>query len=217
MTGIFKIEQYSNFFFDFDGTIIDNQRYHDRSLDQVFRKRGIQLSDFGSEKIKGLTTPDIVEFLNSKHGYNFDKNEIQTEKTEIYNSIFRPNPVRGIKEFTGKLKEKGAGVFMVTSAPKYYIDKYLRIINITLFTEENTISGDMVSKRKPDPEIYMLALRKFGIQKKASILVFEDSLLGVQSAVKAGLNCAGVLTSAKEKSLLEKGALFTINDFTIFR
>jgi len=51
---------------------------------------------------------------------------------------------------------------------------------------EFVLAGDIVSKKKPDPEIYLLALEKTGL-KPQECIVIEDSRNGVLSAKKAGM------------------------------
>jgi beta-phosphoglucomutase-like phosphatase (HAD superfamily) len=51
---------------------------------------------------------------------------------------------------------------------------------------EFVLAGDIVSKKKPDPEIYLLALEKTGL-KPEECIVIEDSRNGVISAKEAGM------------------------------
>ena len=49
------------------------------------------------------------------------------------------------------------------------------------------LAGDMVSKKKPDPEIYLLALEKTGL-KPEECVVIEDSRNGLLAAKEAGMH-----------------------------
>ncbi len=49
------------------------------------------------------------------------------------------------------------------------------------------LAGDVVSRKKPDPEIYLLALEKTGFKPEECIVV-EDSRNGVLAAKDAGMN-----------------------------
>jgi beta-phosphoglucomutase-like phosphatase (HAD superfamily) len=49
------------------------------------------------------------------------------------------------------------------------------------------LAGDVVSKKKPDPEIYHLALQKSGLKAEECICI-EDSHNGVTAAKAAGLH-----------------------------
>ncbi len=50
------------------------------------------------------------------------------------------------------------------------------------------LAGDVVSKKKPDPEIYNLALRRLGLEA-ADCVVIEDSRNGLLAAKAAGVCC----------------------------
>jgi len=48
------------------------------------------------------------------------------------------------------------------------------------------LAGDAVTRKKPDPEIYLLALKRSGLSRRECVVV-EDSRNGVQAAGAAGL------------------------------
>ena len=52
---------------------------------------------------------------------------------------------------------------------------------------EFILAGDVVKKKKPDPEIYLMALEKTGLKPKSCIVV-EDSRVGVLAAKAVGMN-----------------------------
>jgi beta-phosphoglucomutase-like phosphatase (HAD superfamily) len=55
------------------------------------------------------------------------------------------------------------------------------------------LTGDDYTKFKPDPEPYVLAVRKSGFQKKECIAI-EDSERGLISAKRAGISCIVIPT-----------------------
>ena len=60
------------------------------------------------------------------------------------------------------------------------------------------IHGELVSKSKPDPEIYNLALTE-SKSNRDSILVLEDSQNGYISAKKAGLDCVIINNKSQQE------------------
>lgn len=54
------------------------------------------------------------------------------------------------------------------------------------------VCGDMVLKRKPDPELFVLVADTFGVSCE-DCLVFEDSPSGIQAATAACMRSVGVL------------------------
>jgi beta-phosphoglucomutase len=72
------------------------------------------------------------------------------------------------------------------------VDQILAALNLTGVFEYIACRED-VEKPKPDPEIYQLAAGKLGIPAE-NCLVIEDSIVGVQAAVAAGMLCIAVTT-----------------------
>ena len=56
----------------------------------------------------------------------------------------------------------------------------------TLFSA--VLAGDVVARKKPAPDIYLLALERLGVQAQ-EVLVIEDSTNGAQAAAAASLAC----------------------------
>ena len=52
---------------------------------------------------------------------------------------------------------------------------------------EHVLAGDIVSRKKPDPEVYLLAAERFGLDP-GECMVIEDSNIGMRSALGAGMN-----------------------------
>jgi beta-phosphoglucomutase-like phosphatase (HAD superfamily) len=53
------------------------------------------------------------------------------------------------------------------------------------------VAGDQVTKSKPDPEAYLLAAERLGVNATECVAV-EDSLVGVTAASRAGMFTIGV-------------------------
>ena len=74
---------------------------------------------------------------------------------------------------------------------------------------EVLISADMVSKGKPDPECFLLAARRLGVDAERC-LVFEDAPAGIAGAKAAGMMVVGVET---HYGCSELGVEFGLRDF----
>ena len=68
------------------------------------------------------------------------------------------------------------------------------------------LAGDMVSKKKPDPEIYLLALQKFEIKPDECVVV-EDSRNGLLAARAAGMKCIITTNGYTENESFEEADL----------
>lgn len=70
-----------------------------------------------------------------------------------------------------------------------------------------------MTRTKPDPEGYLLALERLGSEIDATdVLVFEDTPLGVAAARAAGMRCVAVLGSAPPERLAEADEIVDVLD-----
>jgi len=90
----------------------------------------------------------------------------------------------GIRELLAFLKEKGIKTAIATSSPIERTEKYLAAVGLT-DAFDKLISGYMVKKGKPEPDIYELAAKELGLTPQ-ECLAIEDSPSGLLSANRAG-------------------------------
>ena len=74
------------------------------------------------------------------------------------------------------------------------------------------VASEDVWRGKPDPEVYLLAARRLGLEPGAC-LVFEDSVVGVEAARRAGMPVVGVSTAHAADELSAAGARRVIASF----
>lgn len=65
-------------------------------------------------------------------------------------------------------------------------------------------AGDDVDKKKPDPKIYNVAAQKLGLNP-ADCLVVEDSTIGLQAALGAGMRCIITYTPSTKQQVRGRG------------
>ncbi|MBT3255835.1 MAG: HAD-IA family hydrolase [Deltaproteobacteria bacterium] len=188
-------------FFDQDGVIIDTEKDgHRIAFNEAFKAFGydfewdveqyhrlLQISG-GKERMRhyfhekslfgDLLKSEEDEFIKDLHG----------KKTEIFISLIESGklPLRpGIKRIMKEAMAKGLKLGVCTTANERSAHAIARgILNEIEF--EFVLAGEVVSKKKPDPEIYLLALRKSGLKPNQCIVV-EDSRNGILAAKAAGL------------------------------
>ena len=206
-------------FFDQDGVIIDTERDgHRVSFNMTFREYGftdewsveyyhelLQVAG-GKErmkhhsKTKGFSKPvpeeELDELVKAMHKR---KTALFVELIETGQLPLRPGVHRLMKE----AMEAGLKVAVCTTsnekAAKAVTEGILADIRFDL-----VLAGDVVSKKKPDPEIYNLALSRLGLQPDECFVV-EDSRNGVLAAKAAGLNVVVTTNGYTEKEDLSDG------------
>jgi HAD superfamily hydrolase (TIGR01509 family) len=206
-------------FFDQDGVIIDTERDgHRVSFNMTFKEFGftdewsvdyyhelLQIAG-GKERMKhhsltrGFSTPvppeQIDELVKNMHKR---KTALFVELIESGKLPLRP----GIHRFMKEAMDAGLKIAVCTTsneqAAKAITEKILSDIKFDL-----VLAGDVVSKKKPDPEIYNLALSKMGL-KPEEVLVVEDSKNGVLAGKAAGMKVVVTTNYYTEKEDVSSG------------
>lgn len=188
--------------FDQDGVIIDTERDgHRVAFNRAFEELGFDVRwdvrkyhellqiGGGKERMrhhlhkegfgKDVPADEEDELIASLH----------KRKTDIFISLIesgalplRPGVHRMMREISQEQLTLGICTTSAERAAKAIVGSVLADIRFDF-----VLAGDIVKNKKPDPEIYLLALEKAGLEPRECI-VFEDSSNGVKAAKGAGMN-----------------------------
>jgi len=111
-------------------------------------------------------------------------------------------PLPGVNEFIEKCKKLGFKMAIASSADKVKILINLREIGLSPDNFQAIVNGQDVERKKPFPDIYLLAAEKLGL-KPEECLVVEDAVSGVASGKAAGAKCLALTTSFPAEKLSE--------------
>lgn len=198
--------------FDMDGVIVDSNPYHRIALKKFCEKHGYYLSDdYLKTKIFGRTNAD---WLRELFGDKLDEKQIvdfEEEKESLFRAIIDPHikPVKGLIDFLLLLQDNHIPRAIATSAPSSNVEFVLNKTGAGKFFQI-IIDGNMIKNSKPHPEIYLKTIHAIGYPPE-KCLVIEDSLSGMESAIKAGCKVIGLTTTHPREEL--QAAQFVIDDF----
>lgn len=203
--------------FDMDGTLVDNTHIHVRAF-EIFCDR-YQATDW-QERLNqafGMGSDDIMRMLLPEEVIRTKGlKALGDEKEAIYREIYAPeiHPITGLRELLTRLRKGGIRCAVGSSGCRENVDFVLDKCQIEEFFEVR-ISGDMVTRCKPEPEIYLTAAKKLGVNIKECV-IFEDARAGFEAARRAGAGLVVGLTTTlkKEVILAEKLADLVIDDFS---
>src|SRR5439155_12215676 len=134
-------------------------------------------------------------------------------KGELYRQIARDGlpAVRGVRAFVDEVAAAGTPRAVATSASRLDVERLLDPLGL-LNQFDAVVTAEDVRRGKPDPEVYLLAAESIGVPP-GQCLVFEDSVVGIQAARRAGMRVIGVATAHADGELLDAGAASVIDDF----
>ena len=207
-----------NIIFDFDGVLVDSEILVAKAFSKYLLKKNINLSEKEFSIFAGKKTVQVIKELSQKFNIKNQEaffDDIMKISHDIYDNEL--TPVVGARNF---LKNANLNYFIGSNSVKERIISGLKKVNFEIFfSEEKIYSFDMVNQPKPYPDIYLAALERNNLNKHETIII-EDSVVGVQAGVNAGVKVIGLTAGGhwhSERSteeLIEAGASLLIHDYS---
>ena len=196
--------------FDMDGVLFDSMKNHAKAWNKAMSIYGMNLSEeeaFMHEGRTGASTINIV--CTRERGYNASEEEIKKiyqTKSEIFNSLPKAEPMPGAYTLLRNIKDSGLQPVLVTGSGQLSLLDNLNHHFPGIFQKEFMVTAFDVKYGKPNPEPYLMGLKKAGIEANEAIVV-ENAPLGVKAGVAAGIFTIAVNTGPlPDSALLDEGA-----------
>lgn len=174
--------------FDMDGVIFDTERLCMDGWKILAEREGLEGIEEVCTRCIGTTTPETIRILREAYGEDLDINRLHGELHEIVGGMIEREgmPVKkGVSEILTALSEKGIPTAVASSTRYETVCAQLKSAGFIGFFRE-IIGGDMISKSKPEPDIYLAACEKLRVKPENAAAV-EDSFNGIRSAYAAGM------------------------------
>lgn len=207
--------------FDMDGTLIDSVGVWNQvdcelihrlgnvmlSEEEVQKQRDEKLCEYSKESSPYM---EYCRHLGKRYGSTFTPEEIHALRYDIANEFlvhqidYKPS----VEKVLHKLKESGKTLVIATTTRKKNMDIYRHenknIQAKAAIDEYFTLvyTREDVREMKPHPEIYLKVMETLGVEPK-DCLIFEDSLIGVEAANRAGVDVVAIYDKYSEKDKLE--------------
>lgn len=200
--------------FDMDGVLCDSESFICEAACAMFaRAHQVKVSPEDFLSFVGTGEDRYLGGVAEKHGVKLIMPRDKTATYDIYLQIIqgRLQPLPGAVDFVRSARKRGMKVAVATSADRIKLEGNLKQIGIATAEFDAIVSGDDVERKKPDPQVFLLAAKRLEIDP-ASCLVVEDAITGVQAAKAAGARCLGLTTSFQADALRDAGADFIASD-----
>ncbi len=174
--------------FDMDGLMIDSERMAYEGYVAECAKLGLTMDEGFYRSVMGTTVAVAAQKFYDRFGASFPLDEMVDTVLSHMDDRFEEEGVplkKGLKELLAYLKGDGYKTIVATSSTRERVDKILQMAGLTGYFD-GSICGDEVEKGKPDPEVFLKACQKAGVQPQDA-LVLEDSEAGIQAAFSAGI------------------------------
>ena len=91
----------------------------------------------------------------------------------------------GARELLTHLREQGAGIGLASSTRMELVKGELESVDLFRYFDQ-VITGDLLERSKPAPDIYLMACRALEVAPEEAWAI-EDSYNGIRSAAAAGM------------------------------
>ena len=174
--------------FDMDGLMFDTERVFVQAWDYAGEKMGIGKAGYMTIKTLGMNVESSRQVWLEEFGDCYNEEELRKYSREFRDNYYANNKVpvkKGLYVLLDYLKEQGYKLAVASSTPQWEVERHLKDAGVYDYFQ-TVICGDMVSKSKPEPEIYLKACEAIGVQPEEA-LALEDSRNGLMSAHRAGM------------------------------
>ncbi len=188
--------------FDMDGVLIDAKEWHYEALNRALDLFGMTISRFDHlTTFDGLPTRKKLEILSIERGLPKELHEFINEIKQIYTMEIVHTKCKPsfIHEYTlSKLKAAGYRLGLCSNSSRQTVDTMMEKSNLKNYFDV-MISNEDVLKGKPDPEMYLKAIKIFELLPR-ECLVVEDNENGIKAAKASGAHVL-VVKDVKDSNL----------------
>ncbi len=180
---------YNAVVFDMDGVIFDSERAVMQCWKEVASRHNIPDIEKAILACTGTTMVRTREIMLNLYGADFPYDEYARESSAIFHSRYDGGrlPMKpGVKELLTFLKERGKKIALASSTRQQVVTDELRDAGIIKYFDR-IICGDMVSRSKPAPDIFLKACEELNVSPSDSYAI-EDSYNGIRAAQAGGLH-----------------------------
>ncbi|MEV5349649.1 HAD family hydrolase [Streptomyces achromogenes] len=203
--------RYDLVIFDNDGVLVDSEPLSNRLLAGYLTELGHPTSYEDSIRdYMGSAMHRVHDLVLERTGRRLPKDFDEVFHARVFAAFERElRPVPGVTDVLEKLAADGVPYCVASSGSHERIRVGHRTTGLDRwFTDERIFSSEDVGRGKPAPDLFLYAAQRMGVAPGQCVVV-EDSPLGVQAAVAAGMDVYGFTAMTPPERLAGAGRLFS--------
>lgn len=200
------------YFFDMDGVLFDSMPHHAIAWEEVMKIHDLPFTAYDCYINEGRTGESVIrEAFQKALGRDATPDEVKTiyaEKSAYYHQLLKTTTptIPGVTEVLQFVKNSGSQIWVVTGSGMRTLLDGLNTVFPSIFQQDRMITAFDVTRGKPDPEPYLKAWERSGLEKE-QCFVIENAPLGIRSGKAAGLTVYAVNTGILTRgNLIDAGA-----------
>ena len=185
--------------FDCDGTLIDSlgfwEIYYQKVKDELNGGKEFIPDPDDDKAMRTQNVYFLSKIMHGKYGFLKSEQEIIDWTLSIFEWYYRDivELKAGVREFLTYLKENGVKLCIASAAERRFIELILTKHGVMHYFD-GIISCTEVGAGTDKPDVFLAAEKFLGTPHGAT-WIFEDSLLAIETAKKAGFPVVGVYDS----------------------
>lgn len=174
--------------FDMDGVLIDARDWHYEALNRALRLFGMEISRYDHlTTFDGLPTKKKLQMLSAARGLPEQLHDFVNAMKQQYTMEIvaaECKPTFGQQYALSRLSSEGYRLAVCSNSIRRSVEVMMERAELTPYLEF-IISNQDVTRSKPDPEMYALAISRMNLSP-ADVLIVEDNENGIAAARAAG-------------------------------
>lgn len=174
--------------FDMDGVIFDSERLVIACWKVIADKYEVQEIEVVCRECLGVNATETKQKFLNHYGQDFPYDAYKSEMSKLYHDKYdggRLPMKKGVTELLQYLKEAGVKVALASSTRRAVVEQELTDAGIIKYFDV-VIGGDMVTRSKPEPDIFLKACEELGVSPEEAFAI-EDSYNGIRAAAAGKL------------------------------
>lgn len=185
------VSSYKGLIFDMDGTLIDTMPSHLLAWKQTAEEFNFPFDAEWIHSLGGMPTQKVALLLNERYHIDINPQKVAEMKTGLFAGLIEDANIINctydvLKQFYGQKK-----LAIGTGSNQQNALRLLEYNNLLPLLDIIVTAADVVN-HKPNPDTFLLAAQKLGLAPQECV-VFEDTEIGRQAAIAAGMDCIMVV------------------------
>lgn len=200
---------------DMDGVLVDSESYHFEAHKKMLASYGITLTkEYYIHHGVAVPVEDFYKEIFARDHKDYSEElfvKIHYQKMNEYQQLQREKGIKTIphaERIVKKLYQNGVLMAIASQVLRDEVARNLRGTGLMQYFPIIIAGGDFGLPKKPAPDVYNKVIELLNI-KKENIIAIEDSSIGAQSAVNAGITCLVVTNEFTKDHTFSKEAIVT--------
>ncbi|MBU2470774.1 MAG: HAD family phosphatase [Proteobacteria bacterium] len=174
-------------FLDLDGTLADSMRVMTEATEHFLKDLGLERMGGGPHRWAGRTPYDIMGALKEHHGLEPSVQDLVERYYRLVDQTYtaQATVMPGGRKLLTAAAQRGVFTAVVTSTLRSVAEGFLAHQGLRELVQA-VVTVEDITRGKPDPEPYLLALRISGLEA-GEVLAVEDAPMGAMASTGAGL------------------------------